>query len=250
MPELRAAAFPTLVIVALLLSIVYPAAFTYAYSESATTYRIAHESTDAYAETLAREDLEPGTPVDITSLSAAEQRALAEAKTQPVETRAESHGWQSLGSVPVCNERLVVCDEYEAPPRLPRNVDGSSLYGLVEDDGDVYLTYSSFPGDAIHFGPLASLVTRVLVPLPYVAFLCVVGLARRNVSRTEQLAFEGYGLFVAAIGVAGPYLYMSDLLPVPPYEHAALIGATWLVMLVGLCRICTGPSHSSARDPW
>lgn len=229
----RGAALSLFVLAVLVLCLVHPAAFAQPYDSTAVTYEIAHESTDAFEETVARDDVDPAEPIAVEALSPSTQRAFEEAKAQP----QRQGGWQYLGSVSVCNEVLLVCDEYDDRPEFPENVDAYETYGLVADDGEVYLTHTD-SGDGSLFGSgFGALLFKIVLLVPYAAFLgatVLCTISRTNaIRRNETLAFAGWGLVLAAVAFAYPHLHAFDFVPWPLRANRFVIGMTWTIVLVG-----------------
>ncbi|OVE85179.1 hypothetical protein B2G88_07025 [Natronolimnobius baerhuensis] len=230
--------------------VAYPAALTYPYSQSPSSYSIAHESTEAFEETVGQDDVTPGDPVQVSSFDSSTQQALEEAKTLPrSQDDNRGDGWQRLGIVLVCDDRLLMCDEYEERPAFPDNVEAYEMYGIVEDDdGAVYLTHYD-SGIWLNFRPIFEFVVKLVSFVPYAAFLTYSSVFRDQLRATEMMAFAGYGLALALLAFLFPYLYMFDLLPTSGYILGAIVPVTWIVIGVGLfCLGWQSQQHSEPTD--
>ncbi|NGM69297.1 hypothetical protein G6M89_09805 [Natronolimnobius sp. AArcel1] len=228
--------------------VAYPAALTYPYSQSPSSYSVAHESTEAFEETVGQDDVTPGEPLEVSSLDPSTQQALEEAKMQPRDDGSRGEGWQHLGSVLVCDDRLLVCDEYEERPAFPDNVEAYEMYGLVEDDdGTVYLTHYD-SGVWFDLSPLLEFAVKLFSFVPYAAFLAYTSVVRDRVRSTEMMAFAGYGLALALLAFLLPYLLMFDLFPTSEYIIGAIVPVTWIVIGVGLLVLGSRSASQDTQD--
>ncbi|ELZ05342.1 hypothetical protein C482_02291 [Natrialba chahannaoensis JCM 10990] len=212
-------------------SFVYPASFATPYHSSATTYAVAHESTEAFNETVERDDVNISTPKPVDELSPATQQAFQEAIVQPPEySEHRGHGWQRLGTIRLCHDSVHHCDEYEESPDFPTNVDAYETYGVVANGDEVYLTHAE--GDVMG---ISGLLRPILVALfsPYLLFLGALTFFDTNVQPGEQVAYAAGGVVIAGFGFAFPYLAMFELVPQLGSLASLLVGASWLAICVG-----------------
>ncbi|ELY93955.1 hypothetical protein C483_04729 [Natrialba hulunbeirensis JCM 10989] len=224
--------FSLLVLLLLVGSFVYPASFANPYHSSATTYAVAHESTEAFNETVERDDVNISTPKAVDDLSPATQQAFQEAIVQPPEySEHRGYGWQRLGSVRLCHDSLLLCDEYAESPAFPTNVDAYETYGLVANGDEVYLTHAE-GGKFLSFSGLFRLILVALFS-PYLLFLGALTFFDPNVRPAEQVVYTAGGVVIGGFGFAFPYLAMFELVPQLGYLASLLIGASWLAICVG-----------------
>ncbi|WP_247001448.1 hypothetical protein [Halosolutus gelatinilyticus] len=224
-----------LVAVALLATIAHPAALAAPYHEQTPSYAVAHESTDAFDETVEEGEFDVDDPTPVSDLSPVTQRAFEEATDQPADPGSEYRGagWRSHPGVTICNEDLHVCDEYEELPEFPNDgyADGShSAYGVVEADGELYLVETtSGPYLSLPFATIFKSITFV----PYALFLVFSATSRSRFRPEETTLLAGYGLAIVAFAFAYPYLVMFEYLPLAESVFVA-IGCTWLLTIAGL----------------
>lgn len=220
--------------VLLLAAIVYPGALTQPYSGDADSYSVAHESSEAFNETIE----EPSSWVSVDELSEGERRAFENAKEQPSEeSEYGPDGWQSLGEPLVCDDALLVCDEYEKMPNPSSNYRNDrkyhdDTYTHVEDSsGDEYIVKVGREqnGAVWHVDGIVEFITKLFILGPYALFLVYQGW--RN-SRQPTRVSMGYGASLASIVFAYPYFLMFTDISLPSWHLLALAGVTWAVILV------------------
>lgn len=224
------------VILLLIGAICYPGALTRPYSGGEVkTYAVAHESSAAFDETAAAEDLETsGRIMSVDDLSADERRAFRRATEQPPrEDPGGTDGWRSLGVPTVCDPALVFCDEYSAVP----NPSGSDrTYTLVEDEEDtLYLVrVDSLMGPTwsgidliVEFG------IKLFVLGPYALFL-LYQTWPTTAAKPTRLSV-GYGATLCGGVLAYPYLLMAGP-STASWHYAALAVLTGAVMFAEIGR--------------
>lgn len=227
-----------LVAVLLLGSVLQPAALATPYSESNRSYAIAHESTEAFTTTVeGTEGLDASDPTPVSALSPETRSVFEQAGARP----PSDDGWQRLGSVLVCDESLLVCDEYEAEPDVPADAkeeygEGVTSYSVVEHEDELYLLRA---GGGLGFdfsGPFESLL-KLVVFGPYVAFLALAARYRGSSRPRQTLAFAGFGGVLVAIAFSYPYVLMFTGAS-PSLWHIGLFVATgWTPTVYGTRRI-------------
>ena len=120
------------------------------------------------------------------------------------------------------------------------NRDTYESYGFVQYDGDVYLVREG-TGTGGNWGLLVQMViefiSRLGILLPYAGFLAAT---RSTFAKRGQSRYLGYGLLLALVALAYPYLVMSTSLSgyrytsLSEYRYIlALAGLTYLVIVVG-----------------
>ncbi|RZV05261.1 hypothetical protein BDK88_4287 [Natrinema hispanicum] len=218
----------------LLGAIIYPGALIQPYSGESEYYSIAHESSEAFNETIEEENLSTSDALSVEDLSQSEQRAFTQAQEQtPTEDDYGPNGWQSLGEPPVCDNTLLLCNEYEEMP-APSN----DVYTVVEDtNGELYLVRVSFdiPGPALDgFDMVIEFFVKLAILGPYAFFLIyrvwTVG------PPDPTLSSAGYGMALVVTVFAYPYLLMFTDISLPSWHLHALAAITWAMILVEILR--------------
>lgn len=210
------------------------------YEEDPAAYAIAHESTEAYDETLEETSLDTDTPTDVDDLSPETRRAFDELRAQP----ATTHGWQSA-ELTVCGGRMLLCDEYaERPDFEPTDSIGidsiaTAYVALVENDGERYVVKEVRESKPFHIGPaIHALMTMAAFGI-YGAFVYGFARTRGESHPLLSLAFSALGVVL----IVWPYLVMHAPLDESPLRVAAggiLLGAMCWVTLVGWDHYRTG----------
>lgn len=216
----------------LLGAISYPGALTQPYSGESEYYSIAHESSEAFNETIEEENLSTSDALSVEDLSQSEQRAFTQAQEQtPTEYDYGPNGWQHLGNPPVCDNTLLMCNEYEKIPN-PSN----GVYTVVEDtNGELYLVEV---GSDMPTGPSldgVDMVIEFFVKLailgPYAFFLIYRVWTFGPPDPT--LSSVGYGMALVVTVFAYPYLLMFTDILLSSWHLAAI---TWAMILVEIWR--------------
>lgn len=180
-------------------AILYPGALTTPYQAPSPSFTVAHESTQAFNDTVEDQDAAIESAVPVEELSEDQQRAFKTAKEQEPDL---SSGRQSF-KLPVCKDILLMCDEYEETPEEPR-----SSEGIVEDtDGEVYLVRAGFGGErAWNFSPIFEIASKLLSLGVFSIFLIYQYWGRQKPEPTPTAV--GYGIALVAFAFAFPYLVM------------------------------------------
>ncbi|ARS88688.1 hypothetical protein [Natrarchaeobaculum aegyptiacum] len=220
-------------------------AYVSPYEGVTPTYGVAHESTETFDETVDRADLEADRATAVDSLSPETQRVFAEA----TEAEADS-GWQRV-DIDVCIDELVVCDSYAERPDFPSHGFDSAnskspSYGVVEDDGERYVTSTQNLGTMWDFGPFFEFVAKLAGLLPFTLYLAYTTYRRHRDQPRRVLGVAAYGLVLVALGLAWPYLAMVTDASLPP---ALVVPLAWggIVVAVAWNRYADGgPSRDAA----
>ncbi|WP_226007095.1 hypothetical protein [Natrinema salinisoli] len=219
----------------LLGAILYPGALTQPYSGETDHYSIAHESSEAFNEIVDEENLSMSDARSVEELSAGEQRAFAQAQEQkPTEDGYGPNGWQSFGDPLVCDNTLLLCNEYEQIP----NPSAGSVYTVVEDTtGELYLVRVGFdmPGPTWSgFDVLVEFFIKLAILGPYSFFLIHRGWTVGPPEPTRSSA--GYGVALVVTVFAYPYLLMFTDLSLPSWHLHALAAITWAMIFAEIWR--------------
>lgn len=231
------------IIIAVLLPVSALAVGNRPYEES-QPYAIAHESTDAFNETLERTDLDANNTTHVSDFSQETQRAFHDMREQPVSNGTSSgqyhgptlgdSGWQ-FGDIKVCKSGTIICDEFTEQPDF-QTTDSVSLgeetwhLTVVEYDDELYVVTE------ISWGKwdMSGLFDEITVLLFAVYSLIVGGFAyQRGESHPRKaLALSGYGLVL----IASPYAVMFADLGISPLQLATggLVAGILLVVVTTL----------------
>lgn len=237
------------VVLSLLLAgaIAYPGALTAPYEPGPREpVVISHESTEAFTATVADRDAARESAVPVDDLSESQRRAFEAAKAQePAEydAAAATSGRQSF-QPPICDDSLLVCDEYEELPEAPSNGSSSAYisenatghqYGTVEDtDGDLYLVRVGFRGAYMGWSltPIFERLSKLLSLGPFALFLAYRGVTDDPPGLTRTAV--GCGAALIAFVLAYPYLLLLATDSTPSWHHLVLMMVppiTWVAMV-------------------
>lgn len=191
-----------IVVVLLVGAICHPGALTDPYSGSDEPYTIAHESTEAFNETVNDGHSNPYPEFHVTELSEGERRAFEKAKEQP----ATSSGEQSLGTVPVCDDTLLLCNEYEEFPNP--SSDGNKYTIVVDATGERYLVREGYTGAYTNWNldPVIEFIIKLLTLGPLALFLGHRTLTASPPQPTRVTV--GIGAVIAILAFGYPYIVM------------------------------------------
>lgn len=235
----RPAVISLIIAILLLVAIFYSGALTQPYSGETDSYSVAHESSEAFNKTIEENDAAPSSRVSVDELSEGERRAFENAKEQPPrESEYDPDGWRSLGVLPVCDDALIVCDEYEEMANPSNNYRDDKQYhddtytlveGSSEGDYLVKVGPEEKNGAVWHVESAVEFVTKLLILGPYALFLAYQGWRS---SRQPTRVSMGYGAGLTIIVFAYPYFLMFTDISLPSWHLPALAGITWAVILV------------------
>lgn len=259
-----------LVVLLLVGSIFYPLALTYPYTETAESYAVVHESTEEFNHTIEEYNISISNPTPVTDLSPNAQRTVRQAKDgdsrhrsggglidsdssrfgdEPAVSPNDEDGWQRAGGVLICSDSLLFCDKPTEAPEFP--VDGGIAgdiavdFGVIEDDGDVYLVQTVHPftllADDAVYGLIETLVKFLLFG-SYAAFLSSVTWSYRETHPETVFSFAAYGVGLLAISYSVPYAVM--LYPFSP-KHVLILYIAAVVLLLYEVR---NTKHELARS--
>ncbi|APX97660.1 hypothetical protein [Natronorubrum daqingense] len=223
-----------LVVILLVGLMIYPGALAAPYNDSHHSYSVANDSTEVFEDFVEEYDAAPDAATPVEDLSEDTQQAFKTAKDEPrTEYNSIPDGWQSIGSVPICNEWLLYCDAYEEDPEFPGNSYPGYTYeshGFVEYEGEIYLVRTS-GGTDWNVQPAIEFIIRQGVFLPYAGFLAATS---GTFAKRGQSQYVGYGLLLALMALVYPYLVMSTSLS---GYRGILAGLTYLVIAVGVWEV-------------
>ncbi|AXR76239.1 hypothetical protein [Natrarchaeobaculum sulfurireducens] len=208
----------------------------------AVEYAVAHESTEAFNQTLQETHLSEDNPTQVAGLSSETQRAFNEMKAQPVESDSLSgSGWQ-YGDITVCVELMLACDEYTEQPDFPTTAKitldtvHSAFFTVVEHDDELYVVkqiHSLAP--AMHIGPSIDAFVTAALFAAYGLFIGGFTYFRGESHPLLSLGFIGYGMSF----IIWPYLIVYtniDGSPIKPVAGGLVIGIAYLAISRGFDR--------------
>ena len=222
-----------LVVGLLLLCILYPGALAAPYSDSPSSYAVAHESTDAFAAHVGGSPLESAAPTPVSDLDPEAQSVVDRAlEAEPVEYEySPTSGWQRLGSVPVCDDALLVCDAAEEPPSFPVDERNSyETFALIDADGDRYLVRSS-ESPMLPVESFLELLAKALAFGPYAMLLLGIAGGRVSTTTAQTRTATGYGCALVVFALTYPYLLMGTGLSHSLLFLVPVVVLTWAVLL-------------------
>ena len=206
----------------------------------AVEYAVAHESTEAFNQTL-EETLSRDDPTRMADLSTETQRAFNEMKAQPVESDSVlGSGWQ-YGDITVCVERMLACDEYAERPDFQTtaeigldSVDSAHLT-VVEHDDELYVVKEIRSAPPMHIGPSIDAFVTAALFAAYGLFIGGFTYYRGESHPLLSLGFIGYGMSF----IIWPYLIVYtniDGSPIKPVAGGLVIGMAYLAISRGFDR--------------
>ena len=170
-------------------------------------HAIAHESTEAFNETVEEYSIQTDNPTSVDDLSPTAQTLVENAIDG--ETRSSgTDGWTSY-SATFCQERMPLCDEYEERPRdftYGEGLSAQEQYDVIETDDGLYLlkTGSKSIGTAAPWGGKIVFGFLAFLPAAGALFFATVGCRDSNPKSVVVLA--AYGFLLTTIGIAEPFL--------------------------------------------
>lgn len=205
----------------------------YEHDANTPTYEIAHESTEAYAETIEREDLDTDVAIDVDALSPEAQRVFADATSQPWD--GDASDWRTADA-DVCRDEMIVCDGLDAPPAFPDHASSSwDTYAVVEQGDQRYVVATRGPPNS-PFTP--SVALTAVVAIVFCPLLALVGLKYRDAPTTGVYGVTALGALIGLwpylVMVAGIEAYWWLVVPLTCFGITVLVGqVTVLVRRAG-----------------
>ena len=206
------------------------------YEADPPEYAVAHESTEAFEEALETAEVDVESAVHVDDLSPQSRYVFEMALGAPTETRYGWNGWQPA-EVTVCQESMLVCDEFDRPPEFPTHGSWSSdsktsqTYAVVERGGDLYVVETRH----LHAVNLLIGIVDHLLLLSSVAFSVLLALGaylHRESRAGAVLGLTGYGLVIAL----WPYVGMAAGVEIVSWLVLPAIGGGILAALFLLTR--------------
>ncbi|MFP8957133.1 hypothetical protein ACLI4Y_10415 [Natrialbaceae archaeon A-CW3] len=183
------------------------------YEATLTEYGVAHESTDTFEAVVDRADVDADDAESTDALSPNAHRAFEDATQQPIETDGDPRprgwfGWQWV-DVAVCQEAMLVCDEYAETPGFPVHDRWASdskttgYYTMVEHDDELYVVKTKIE-HTVSTGQLLAFPTGLLLVV-FAGLLATVGYKYREAPTTGVFGITAVGAFVGL----WPYFVMG-----------------------------------------
>lgn len=172
-------------------------------------HAIAHESTEAFNETVEEYSIQTDNPTSVDDLSPTAQTLVENAIDG--ETRSSgTDGWTSY-SATFCQERMPLCDEYEERPRdftYGEGLSAQEQYDVIETDDGLYLleTGSRSIGNPGVFGGDMKIAFGFLTFLPAAGALFFATVGCRDSNPKSVVVLAAYGFLLTTIGIAEPFL--------------------------------------------
>lgn len=230
-------------------AIVYPGALTKPYSGDSNYYAIAHESSEAFNESIEYDSVHKDDRIAVSDFSKEQRRAFEEAKKE----EPSRSGWQGIGKPPVCNPVLLSCDKYEKFPHPANDKYTDTGHFVVEDStGDQFIVKIGQAGAEWNLDPIVKLITKLLVLGPYSIFLSYHGIYANSRWADHipkpTLFSVGYGVGLITVVFAYPYLLMFTNIPLPSWHLPALAAITWTVILTEFYRNITKTNQKKCES--
>ena len=216
-------------------AIVYPGALAKPYSGGTNYYAIAHESSEAFNESIEYNSVDKDDRIAVSDFSEEQRRAFEEAKKE----ESSRSGWKSIGEPAVCNPSLLVCDKYEEFPHPANGESTDGGYFVVEDStGDQFIIKIGTAGADWNMDSIETHITKLVVLVPYAIFFAYRGVRAGwgdHVSYPTTLSV-GYGAGLVTVVFAYPYFLMFTRISLPSWHLPALAVITWAVILTEIWR--------------
>jgi len=219
--------YRTIVIVGIIVAFLLPvsllgsSATHQPYEPEDREYRIAHESTDAYAEMPTN----PDTATSVDELSPEAQQVFQDLLKQPRRTSEwDPNGWQSQ-DIRICADYMLVCDTYREEPEFPGTPDRlpheTVRTSTLEYNGEYYAAQqTTFYGSAMGLAFAAGLT--ILSFIIYSLLLLWITFTRRESHPRAVFAFTALGTVL----LMWPYISMLLNFEFAPF----LIGAPGVIL--------------------
>jgi len=174
-------------------------------------HAIAHESTEAFNETVEEYAIQTDNPTSVDDLSPT-ARTLVENAIDGETQSSGADGWTSY-SATFCQERMPLCDEYEERPRdftYGERLSAQEQYDVIETDDGLSLlkTGSESIGTPGPFGGDTKIVFGFLAFLPAAGALFFATVGCRESNPKSVVVLAAYGFSLTTIGIAEPFLQL------------------------------------------
>lgn len=202
--------YRTLVIVGVIVAVLLPvsllgsSATHQPYEPEDREYKIAHESTDAYAEMTTN----PNTATSVDELSPKAQQVFQDLLKQPRRTSEwNPNGWQSQ-DVNICADYMLVCDTYREEPEFPGTPEQGSYETVststLEYNGEYYAAQQIISYRGMDMGLAFGAGLTILVFLIYSLLLLWITFTRSESHPRAVFGFTALGLVL----LVWPYISM------------------------------------------